>query len=166
MNRSHIAACFLALIPFTASCALSEEELATEAAEAGEAEEILVDEAAQPPRQELFGADACTGTDIYITNSRTRNGVNTTIEVRRVEFYSDSENDWIGEDLADRILNFGTQEIWWDQNLARAENDWIIKWRVYYRYVTNGSWSSVVYQEIDTPNVQCDAGDNFYLTVE
>ena len=170
MNRLPIAACFL-LVPFVASCALSEDETElggeTEiGAEADQSspEEIAADDV-QPTTQSLFGSP-CNNTDISITNSRTRNSINTTIEVRRVEFLSASSGNWVGEDLADRILNFGTTTTWWDEDLADAENDLITKWRVYYRYVENGTWSSVVYQEIDTPNQTCIADANFAMTVE
>ena len=171
MNRLPIAACFL-LVPFVASCALSEDEtqpggepeIGAEADQSS-SEEIAAADDVQPTTQSLFG-DACTNTDIFITNSRTRNGIGTTIEVRRVEFYSASEGAWVGEDLTDRILNFGTTSTWWDEDLAGAENDLITKWRVYYRYVEYGTWSSVVYQEIDTPNETCIADSNFEMTVE
>ena len=162
MKLSRIAP-YLLLIPFVASCALSEDETATDQMPP---EEIAADEQVPPTTQDLFGADACTGTDIFVTNSRTRNGIDTAIEVHYVEFYSASEGGWYTEDLSNEILNYGETHTWWNQDLAHAENDLITKWRVYYKYASGGSWSSVVYQEIDTPNQTCLAGTNFYMTVE
>jgi hypothetical protein len=167
MNRSIITASFL-LIPFIASCALSEDELATDT-EQGAPEELVADEQAEPTQstqQNLFGADACKGTDIYVTNSRTRDGINTAIDVHYVKFYSVSEGAWKTEDLENRMLSFNEQSTWWDQALANAENDTISQWRVYYRYLSGGAWSDVVYQTMDTTNVTCVAGMNFYLTVQ
>jgi hypothetical protein len=164
VNLSRIAASFLLVLPFAASCALSEDEIATD--EQGMPAEIdAADEAAPSTQQSLLG-NTCKNTDIFITNSRTRNGIDTAIEVTKVELYSASEGDWISEDLSNEILDHGTTGIWWDEDLAGAENDLITKWRVYYKYVVNGSWSSVVYQEIDTPNQTCLANANFYMTVE
>lgn len=163
MNRSHIAVCFLLALPLATSCAL-DDETAIDGASPDELSAESTDPA--PQRQGILGSDACRNTDIFITNSRTRNGINTAIEVRKVEYYSASEGNWYTEDLGDTMLNFGTQGIWWDEDLAYAENDLITKWRVYYRYLDGGSWSSVVYQEIDTPDERCLADANFELTVQ
>lgn len=161
MNRSLIAACFL-IVSSVTGCALSEDELATDPSLP---EEIEADEQVETTSQSLLG-NSCNNTDIFITNSRTRNGVNTAIEVRSVEFFSASTGNWHFEDLSNAILNFGTQGIWWDEDLAGAQNDLITQWRVYYRFVENGGWSSEVYQTIDTPNETCLADANFYMTVE
>ncbi|HSK00408.1 MAG TPA: hypothetical protein VK932_04170 [Kofleriaceae bacterium] len=166
-NRSLIAASCLLLVPFTVGCVASEDELATD--ERGVPEEIAVDEAeateAAPQPQRLFG-EACKDTDIYITNSRTRNGVNTAIEVRSVKFYNLTEGKWTSEDLVNGIMNFGQTLVWYDENLADAEGDTISRWRVHYRYASGGSWSSEVYQEIDTPNETCIRGASFEMTVQ
>lgn len=164
MKRSFIAAC-LAIIPFAQGCVTSEEELATDEVAP---EEIAVDEAAQeaaPQTQSLLG-DACVNTDLYITNSRTRDGVNTAIEVRSVSFYNLTEGKWTNEDLVNGILNFGQTLVWSNEDLGDAEGDVISKWRVYYRYATGGSWSSEVSQEIDTTNETCIADSNFEMTVQ
>jgi hypothetical protein len=166
-NRSLITASVLLLVPITVGCVASEEELAT--GEQGVPEEIAASEAeateAAPQPQRLFG-EACKNTDIYITNSRTRNGVNTAIEVRSVRFYNLTEGKWTSEDLVNGILNFGQTLVWYDEDLADAEGDKISRWRVYYRYASGGSWSSEVYQEIDTPDQTCIHDANFYMTVE
>jgi hypothetical protein len=161
MIRSSIAACLL-VVPFVASCALSEEELATDP---NAPEEIEVDESAPPATQSLLG-ESCNNTDIFITNSRTRNGVNTTIEVRSVEYYSVPAGRWYSEDLSNAILNFGQQGIWWDEDLASVRNESISQWRVHYRFVENGAWSNEVYQTINTPDETCVADSNFEMVVD
>lgn len=94
-------------------------------------EEIAAAEEDAPPAyQNLFGSDACKGTDIFITNSRTRNGIDTAILVHYVEFRSVSEGAWIYEDLTNESLNHGETHTWWDENLARAQIDTISKWRL------------------------------------
>lgn len=169
MNRSSIAACsFLLLVPFAASCALSEDDLATDdevALEEIAPEEIAADETAAAPTQSLFG-EACLNTDIYITNSRTRDGVNTAIEVRSVSFYNLTEGKWTSEDLVNGIMNFGQTLLWSNEDLADAEGDTISEWRVYYRYAIGPNWSSEVSQTINTTNETCIADSNFELTVQ
>ncbi len=116
----------------------------------------------------LLGSDACKGTDIFITNMRERNGDRTAIDVDFVEFYSVSEGAWKTEGLTNRVVSYGTDELWLNQDLANAENDEISRFRVHYKYLPSGpgaNWSSRVYQEIDITNVRCVAGQNFYLTV-
>lgn len=165
-NRSLIVASLL-LVPFTVGCVASEDELVT--GEEGVPEEIAALEAAAteaaPQPQSLLG-EACKNTDIYITNSRTRNGVNTAIEVRSVSFYNLTEGKWTSEDLVNGIMNFGQTLLWANEDLADVEGDTISKWRVYYRYASGGSWSSEVYQEIDTPNETCIHDANFEMTVQ
>lgn len=164
MKRSFITAC-LAILPFAQGCVTSEEELATDEAAP---EEIAVDEAAQeaaPQTQGLLG-DACVNTDLYITNSRTRDGVNTAIEVRSVSFYNLTEGKWTNEDLVNAVLNFGETLVWYNEDLGDLEGDVASQWKVHYRYLSGGAWSSEVYQLIDTPNETCIADANFELTVE
>jgi hypothetical protein len=122
---------------------------------------------AQPEvQQQLFG-DSCNNIDITVRNSRERNGVTTAILVDRVEAWSASEGDWLPEDLADATIGYGGGRTWLDEDLARAENDTLTKWRVYYRYMeADGDWSDPVYQEIDTVNDVCHADDNYVLTVQ
>lgn len=156
MNRSLIAACFL-IVPSVTGCALSEDELETDPSLP---EEIEGGEQVETTSQGLLGS-SCNNTDIFITNSR----FNTAIEVRSVEFYSASSGNWHSEDLSNAILNYGTQGIWWDEDLAGAQNDLITQWRVHFRYVVAGGWSSEVYQTINTPNETCLADANFYMTV-
>lgn len=115
--------------------------------------------------------NACKNIEIIVTNSRSRNGVNTSIVVDRVEAYSASEGAWLNEDLPDQRLTFGETYVWFDQDLAQAENDLLTKWRVYYRYwvddgTWNGDWSGMVYQEIDTVDDTCLASDDYRLTVQ
>lgn len=111
--------------------------------------------------------NSCNNIEIIITNSRTRNGVDTRIAVDRVQAYSASEGDWLNEDLSDQSMPFGSTETWFDQDLAQAENDLLTKWRVYYRYMEeDGDWSDVVYQEINTVDDVCLANDDYRLTVE
>jgi hypothetical protein len=160
MYRSIFTAC--ALVPFVIGCVTSEEDIGSDEA----FEDVSDDVTLQSTSQSLFGSDSCRNTDIFITNSRTRNGVDTAIEVHSVEFYSSSEGRWYSEDLTNEIVNFATTHTWWNEDLAHAENDLITKWRVYYKYASGGSWSSVVYQEIDTPNETCLADANFEMTVE
>ncbi|HVG62943.1 MAG TPA: hypothetical protein VNA24_30545 [Hyalangium sp.] len=110
--------------------------------------------------------NSCRNIEIIITNSRTRDGVNTRIAVERVEAYSASEGDWLNEDLPDEGLSYGETYVWFDQDLAQAENDLLTKWRVYYRYITDGNWSGLVYQEINTVDDVCLANNDYHLTVE
>jgi hypothetical protein len=160
LNRTLIAACFL--LPLAAGCAELEDETTDEATP----EEIAADEPTSPapPTQNLFGA--CLNTDITITNSRTRDGLNTAIEVRSIEFFNLTEGKWTSEDLSNEILNFGETLVWNDEDLADAEGDLISTFRVHYRYATGGSWSSQVYQQINTPNQTCIYDANFSMTVE
>jgi hypothetical protein len=117
-------------------------------------------------QQQLFG-DSCNNIDITIRNSRERNGVTTAILVDRVEAWSASEGEWLPEDLVDTAIPYGGGRIWYDEDLARAENDTLTRWRVHYRYKeADGDWSDPVHQDIDTPNVVCHADDNFVLTVQ
>jgi len=166
MKRSFIAACFL-IAPSITACVAAEEDGSIEGGEGGEPVEVAVDEQAPAPAptQNLFG-EACKNTDIFITNSRTRSGVNTAIEVRKVEFYNLTEGKWTSEDLVNAVMNWGDTLVWYNEDLADAEGDVISKWRVYYRYASGGSWSSVVYQEIDTPNETCIADADFEMTVQ
>ncbi len=165
-NRSLIAASLL-LIPFTVGCVASEDELVT--GEEGVPEEIAALEAeateAAPQTQSLLG-DACKNTDIYITNSRTRDGVNTAIEVRSIKFYNLTEGKWTSEDLVNGIMNFGTTLVWYDEDLGDAEGDVISQFQVFYRYAIGPNWSTEVHQTIDTPNETCINDANFEMTVQ
>lgn len=165
-NRSLIVASLL-LVPFTVGCVASEDELVT--GEEGAPEEIAALEAAAteaaPQPQSLLG-EACKNTDIYITNSRTRNGVNTAIEVRSIKFYNATEGKWTSEDLVNAVMNFGQTLLWEDEDLADAEGDNITHFQVVYRYASGGSWSSEVHPTINTPDKECAYDSNFYMTVE
>lgn len=111
--------------------------------------------------------NACQNIEISVFNSRTRNGVNTDILVDRVEAWSASEGDWLNEDLYDSAVSFGWSENWYNEDLARAENDLLTKWRVYYRYrEADGDWSDLVYQEINTADDICRENDSYRLVVE
>jgi hypothetical protein len=163
MNRLRIAACFL-LLPFVANCVATDE---TETdLDPSLSEELPADEEASTPKQGIFGGDACKSVQIRITNSRTRNGVDTAIEVHKVTYWDASEGDWLTEDLANLMLNHGTTGVWSDEDLEYTENDLITHFRVYYKYLSGGSWSGLVYQEINTVDQTCQANDTFSMTVE
>jgi hypothetical protein len=163
MNRSLITACFC-FVPFVTGCALSEEKTATDPSQPEEL--AAADEEVSPPPAHIFGSDACKNTDITITNSRTRDGINTAIEVQYVKYWDASEGAWLMEDLANYSLNFGTGHTWWNEDLEYTENDLITAFRVYYKVLEGGSWGPVVYQEIDTPNQTCREDSNFSMTVQ
>lgn len=165
LHRSLLTACCL-LAPLGAGCIAPDEEGGSSLDESAP-EEVAAEPSATPapPTQSLVG-EACKNTDITITNSRTRNGVNTAIELRSVQFYNLTEGKWTSEDLVNAVMNFNDTLVWFNEDLADAEGDVISKWRVYYRFATGGSWSSEVYQEIDTPNETCVYDSEFELTVE
>jgi hypothetical protein len=152
MRYSRIASCLVATC-FVASCALSGDETSLESAQVA------------TTTQGLFGSDACRDVGIHITNSRTRNGTNTAINVQHAEYYSASEGKWLNENLGDLILDFGHTGNW-TRDLEHTENDLVTQWRVYYQFIDNGSWSSQVFQTIDTPNATCIANMDFNMTVE
>lgn len=160
MSHARIASCLVATC-FVASCALSGEETIddppSESAPAG-------DQVATTA-QSLFGSDACHDVGIHITNSRTRNGINTAIKVQHAEYFSASEGQWLNENLGDLILDFGVTGNW-TRDLEHTENDLVTQWKVYYQFIDNGSWSSQVFQTIDTPNATCIANTDFRMTVQ
>ena len=155
MRYSRIASCLVAMC-CVASCALSGDETTGDASESAPVATTT---------QGLFGSDACRDVGIHILNSRTRNGVNTAINVQHAEYYSASEGKWLNENLGDLILDFGRQGNW-TRDLEHTENDLVTQWRVYYQFIDNGSWSSQVFQTIDTPNATCIANMDFNMTVE
>jgi hypothetical protein len=113
-----------------------------------------------------LGGDACKNVDITVKNSFFYDGRERTMRVLYVQFYSASEGSWYTEGLTDTTITYGNQHTFWNQDLAHGENDLITKWRVGFRYAeSDGDWSDAVYQEIDTPNDECHADDNYTLTV-
>jgi hypothetical protein len=156
MRYSRIASCLVATC-FVASCALSGDEITDDPSSESAP--------AAATTQGLFGADACRDAGIHIKNSRTRNGINTAINVQHAEYFSASEGKWLNENLGDLILDFGVTGNW-TRDLEHTENDLVTQWRVYYQFIDNGSWSSQVFQTIDTPNATCLANTDFSMTVE
>lgn len=156
MRYSRIASCLVATC-FVASCALSGDETTGDAS--SEPAQVAT------TTQGLLGSDACRDVGIHILNSRTRNGVNTAINVQHAEYFSASEGKWLNENLGDLMLDFGRQGNW-TRDLEHTENDLVTQWRVYYQFIDNGSWSSQVFQTIDTPNANCIANMDFNMTVE
>jgi len=160
MSYSRIASCLVATC-CVASCALSSDETPGEPS----SESAPADDQVASATQSLFGSDACRNVGIHITNSRTRNGINTAINVQHAEYYSASEGKWLNENLGDLILDFGTTGNW-TRDLEGTENDLVTQWKVYYQFIDNGSWSSQVFQVIDTTNATCIANMDFNMTVQ
>ena len=158
MSYSRIASCLVATC-FVASCTLSGGETADDTSP----ESAPADEQVATTTQGLF--DPCSNVGIHITNSRTRNGIDTAIKVLHVEYFDASEGSWLNEDLGNLILDFGTRGNW-VRDLEHTQNDRITQWRPYYQYIDNGSWSSTVFQTIDTPDATCIANMDFNMTVQ
>lgn len=165
MKRQSIP--FFALFAaFALACNVESGEPEAGATDGADAAELPSDESLARTRQGLLGSDACKDVEITVINSRERNGVETGLLVDRVEYHSLSEGAWYTEALDDEVIDFGDSHTWTNQDLQYAENDTIDKWRVHYKYETGHAWSSMVYQEIDTPNDTCHADDNYALTVQ
>jgi hypothetical protein len=160
MSYSRIASCLVATC-FVASCALSGDETTDDtSSESAPAADHVATTA-----QSLLGADACHDVGIHIKNSRTRNGINTAIKVQHAEYFSASEGKWLNENLGDLILDFGITGNW-TRDLEHTENDLVTQWKVYYQFIDNGSWSSQVFQVIDTTDATCIANMDFNMTVQ
>jgi hypothetical protein len=132
--------------------------------EASPEDDVVADEQIGTAEQAL--GDSCNNTDITITNSFEDGTRAARIKVFRVEYYSLSEGNWYTEDLTDEEIAYGSSHTWWNEDLAHAENDTLSQWRVYFKYVeSDGDWSDLFYQQIDTPNDVCHADDNYAMTV-
>jgi hypothetical protein len=112
-----------------------------------------------------FG-DACKNTDITVVNSLFYDGKERDIRVEYVKYYSASEAKWYSETLGNVDLEPDTQHTWENHDLEHVENDRLTKWRVYFKYrESDGDWSDMFYEEVDTPDTRCEANDKFKLTV-
>ncbi|MFZ5892800.1 MAG: hypothetical protein ACOY0T_17200 [Myxococcota bacterium] len=110
--------------------------------------------------------DACKNTDITVVNSLYYDGKERQIRVEYVKYYSASEGRWYEEGLANADIAPNKQHTWPNQDLAHAENDRITRWRVYFRYrESDGDWSDLYYEEINTADTICEADKNFKLIV-
>lgn len=112
-----------------------------------------------------FG-DACKNTDITVVNSLFYDGKERDIRVEYVQYYSASEGKWYSESLGNVDLAPDRQHTWENHDLEHAENDRLTKWRVYFKYrESDGDWSDMFYEEINTPDTRCEANEKFKLTV-
>lgn len=114
----------------------------------------------------LLGSDACKNVDITVANSVFYDGKDRDIRVDYVKYYSASEGDWYTQSLGNVSLKPGQKHTWENKDLQHAENDRLTKWRVYFNIrESDGDWSDLYYEEIDTPDETCEANDKFSLTV-
>lgn len=154
MNSAKLGLVLSALVATSTGCIVEEAS----------PEDVVVDEQVGTAEQ-AFG-NSCNNTDITIWNSFEDGTRAADIKVFRVEYYSLSEGNWYTEDLSDQVIGYGDGLTWLNEDLAHAENDTLSQWRVYFKYEeSDGDWSDLFYQQIDTPNDVCHADDNYVMTV-
>lgn len=159
MSKISLLPIALILIQLTACGAADETETTLPPSAADSAEPAQTSAA--------LASDTCKNVDITVKNSFFYDGKGRDIRVLYVKFYSASEGTWINEGLPNTTIAYGHQHTFPNQDLAHAENDLITKWRVEFRYKeSDGDWSDVVYEQIDTPNDTCHANDHYTLTVD
>lgn len=158
MKRVVLLSTLLTLTTVSIGCAIDDESPTIE------------DEATSEPAEEagtteqaIFGSNTCKGVNITIENDRVRNGVPTSIEIHRVEYFSVQDDNWHTEQLEDRQIPY-PWATGWKEDLQYVEGELITKWRAYYKYF-DGGWSDVVWQEIDTTDRYCEEDANYSLRV-